>query len=307
MNNSYIDWIFNNCSLEKDYCYIHFPHIYLTKNKLNLQTYADSILKFLELNDLKIYANTVDLLVVEFLERNRLEIQNTALNNLGDTNFLNKIKTLLTDIYYKYPDLCLKMEKNILDNKKINYKMFKDLYDYDVTLVAISQFHSLVTHNIELILNDSQYDSLVEEHLYKNNFSHIAYINEEFEKLKLAPTEQKIVNFCWNTGFAKDIIGDGAEFEDIAYIQELINTNFDLSKNIKPNEFYYPDIKLADNKITGNIEYILHWAKIIQSSLEFRHYWCLRFHRNAKILLDKIEDSYIWTLEDYEKRYFKIK
>ena len=308
MDNKFLNWIFNNSSVDGVFCYINFPLNLVTKNQLSIQSYADSIKVFLNLLDLRIYYKNIDLLVIEFLEKDRINIQNRAINQIYNKSFLSEIKEILTNIYQNYPVLCLEVEKQIFTAKKVDYNLFKKLYDNLTVLIAINYLNSVISPKLSFILNDSEYAPKVEKYLYKNNFSHITYFNNEFNNLKSTSGQQDLTDFCWNVGFAKDTIGNGSEFEDINYVKNLINIKEDFPEKLNPAKFYYPQIDFMEiENIEDEVELILYWAKLLQTNLEFRHYWGLRFIRNTKCLINLEKDINTWTLEDYERKYFKIK
>ena len=309
MSNLSLNWIFNNCDIQGEYCYIHFPLIYLTKNQLSLQAYAESVKEFFDLLDLNIYLKIIDFGVAEFLEKNRINIQNVAIGKVYSIDFLNETFFKLKDIYQKFPPLCLEMERQILDcNKALEYNIFSELFGYLKLLIGINYFNSVLTSSLTAILNNAEYSPLAEKYLYKNNFSHMIYFNEELNKLNSDSSEQGIVDFCWNTAFAKDNIGDGCEYEEINFIKNLLNIQQEFDLSLKPSKLHYPEILPQEiSVINNNAELILSWANLLQNNIEFRHYWGLRFLRNTKFLLNDKKDAPFWTFEDYGKNYFKIK
>lgn len=308
MDKEFLNWIFNNNNVNGEFCYINFPLNLVTKNQLSIQSYADSIKKFLKLQNLKIYYKSIDLLVIEFMEKDRINIQNVAKSKIYSKSFLCKIKEILKNIYQNYPILCLEMENQILNNKNAEYNLFKELYENLTVLIAINYLDSVISPQLSLILNNNEYSSKVDNYLYQSNFSHITYFKTEFDNLKSISGQQNITDFCWNVGFAKDAIGDGCEFEDINYVKNLISIKEDFSEKLNPSKFYFPQINTIENiDIEDEVDLILSWTKLLQTNLEFRHYWGLRFLRNAKYLInDKTVDN-TWTFEDYERKYFKIK
>lgn len=302
------NFVLNNVSAEGEYCYFHFPNFYLTKNKLALQAYADSQVRFFELCGLKIYCNVIDSLVVEFLKKDAFKIQSTVTNCVYNTVFLNNIKNLLKNTFLEVVNLCTSMEQNLFEYNKVDYETFRQLYDFVVTLLAISYLNPSIASRLTAVTNDPQYCTLVEEYLYKDNFSHLIYFNSELDKLKtqgVAAKKQDIIDFCWNVGFARDSVGDGSDFENFGYVQGLLGTSFQFTQSEKPSRLYYPEIPLAEKNIENEAELILYWTKILQSCVEFRHFWSLRFLRNVKCAVGN--KAFEWAMEDYEREYFKIK
>ncbi|MBQ3640366.1 hypothetical protein II906_00300 [bacterium] len=290
--------IFNNTVQLNGFSYIHFQLLYKTNNMLFFQMYADALENLVKLTKLEnvIYFKLIQNIVAEFSNYDLAKIQAYIINIVSDTNFLNSVKERFIQSQSVLPQLFNEFEYCIYNNEKPSKEIFEKIYKDIVYALAVNYMDFVAEAYLPDYLKSTN-AQFYNKYLTQNTFSHVKYYKE-----KQGSINDDMPDFLRNYSFLANELGDETKYEDIDFLKSTFNNEVD--RNIIFNgKFSYPhiefDVGLNDSDYK-EIPIILKWAKLFQSSLEYRHYWMLRFARDLRCYLNydynKIRK---WLYNDY--------
>lgn len=318
------NWLYDQRIVFGSRAFIHIPLIYLTKMPVLQEVYANALVVFPRLIGLDDILNPVivDGSVVMFpvhdFERFRYKAYETIINSFQKRKQLVRLCLLIKKWL---PVLCLKAEKQYLLSNKPSPILLKRLHKMISLAIAINLANPFVeilfVRANRLYANDQTFKDKLDTILWPKIFSHMAYFSSEFETLKHLKNQgtlkdKHLYDFCWQTAFLENPVGDGSNLEDPANLAENIDccskVNVTgmfsyLCKNHRGPNINFDPSGITDrcNNADDTLEELLYLLRCLQVNEEVRHYWALRAVRLFRYIAIVDEQRHNWNLKDYER------
>lgn len=293
--------IFNNSVELNGFSYIHFSLIYETTQAIFIQMYTDAIARLFKLLSLNknTYLKITDGLTVEFSSNDKGKIHQKMITQFSNIVFLYNIFDELQKYSLCLPSLFETWENNIKSGEKTPKSVFNKIYKIIIYFIAVNYNNCIIETCLPQYLqsaNGKKYN----QYLIQDTFSHINFFNEY-------KNQTDILAFIRNAGFLANEKGEITEYENNDFLMKKFGKKIS-PKEIFDAKFISPDIIFQKDKIfCKDVPKILQLAKIMQTSLELRHYWMLRFARNLRIMINYDKTKWnTWLYKDYEKNLFDI-